>query len=153
MDFLVAPKVICEWGSRSLHAHNVSAWELSLPLSDKGSADSLTRPVLITSCQIKSPMGFSSPSESLFTTLRRLIQKRKWKRLTCEAKMEGQRVEGMDGQPCRFHWVRFSILKIFYVLPNSQYPFISFFFLKKKSTTAALYLQCIQCQQRAPQSI
>lgn len=44
--------------------HNVSTWELSLPLSDKDSADSFTTPVLITSCYIKSPRGFSSPLNS-----------------------------------------------------------------------------------------
>lgn len=33
----------------------VNTWELNLPLSDKGSAESLTAPVLITSWQIKNP--------------------------------------------------------------------------------------------------
>lgn len=37
-------------GFLASRCHNVSTWELSLPLSDKGSADSLTTPVLITSC-------------------------------------------------------------------------------------------------------
>lgn len=47
---LLGPKSNQQAGSFASTRHNVGTWELSLPFSDKGSADSLTTPVPITSC-------------------------------------------------------------------------------------------------------
>lgn len=65
MDFLLIPEAISEPGSFASTCHGVGTWELSLPLSDKASADSLSTPVLITSCYIKSPKGGLQPLLSI----------------------------------------------------------------------------------------
>lgn len=65
MDFLLIPEAISEPGSFASTCHGVSTWELSLPLSDKASADSLSTPVLITSCYIESPKGGLQPLLSI----------------------------------------------------------------------------------------